>query len=393
MERQTVKRVVFVSNYFHHHQKPFSDEMFKHLGDGYMFLETSKMTEERKNLGWGLDTYPSYVYPCDIVYKQESFFKQKINEADVVIIGSAPESFIEERKKQKKLIFRYSERPLKKGIEPLKFLPRLIKWRKKNPAGCPIHMLCASAYTASDYAKFGLFKDKCYKWGYFTEVKHYDNIDALIDEKQENSIVWVARFIKFKHPEFAVKVARLLKDDGYSFKIKMIGIGPCFEAIQDLIKRLDLDDYIELLGAMKPYEVREHMEKSEVFLFTSDRNEGWGAVLNEAMNSACAVVTSHAIGATPFLVQNGQNGLVYESENVNDLYHKVRSLLDDKEMRKTLSKNAYETMKSEWNPKNAASKLIKLFEAVINGENINACSSGVCSKAEKMKDNWIKNER
>ena len=93
------------------------------------------------------------------------------------------------------------------------------------------------------------------------------------------------------------------------------------------------------------------------------------------------------------LVQNGQNGLVYESENVNDLYHKVRSLLDDKEMRKTLSKNAYETMKSEWNPKNAASKLIKLFEAVINGENINACSSGVCSKAEKMKDNWIKNER
>ena len=49
------------------------------------------------------------------------------------------------------------------------------------------------------------------------------------------------------------------------------------------------------------------MEKSEIFLFTSDKGEGWGAVLNESMNSACAVVASHAIGSVPFLLKDGEN--------------------------------------------------------------------------------------
>ena len=37
-----------------------------------------------------------------------------------------------------------------------------------------------------------------------------------------------------------------------------------------------------MLGSMTPEQVREHMEESILFLFTSDFGEGWGAVLNEA---------------------------------------------------------------------------------------------------------------
>jgi glycosyltransferase involved in cell wall biosynthesis len=99
----------------------------------------------------------------------------------------------------------------------------------------------------------------------------------------------------------------------------MIGIGPYLDGTKEYAKKLGVDDLIEFLGSMKPEHVREHMEKSQIHIFTSDKYEGWGAVLNEAMNSACAVVTSHAIGATPFLVQNCQNGLIYESGNVNVL--------------------------------------------------------------------------
>lgn len=51
---------------------------------------------------------------------------------------------------------------------------------------------------------------------------------------------------------------------------------------------------------MKASEVRSYMEKADIYLFTSDFNEGWGAVLNESMNSGCAVVASHAIGSVPF---------------------------------------------------------------------------------------------
>ena len=47
-----IKSLVFVSNYFNHHQKFLSDEFVKILGDGYHFIETIPMEEERKNLGW-----------------------------------------------------------------------------------------------------------------------------------------------------------------------------------------------------------------------------------------------------------------------------------------------------------------------------------------------------
>ena len=83
-----------------------------------------------------------------------------------------------------------------------------------------------------------------------------------------------------------------------------------------------------MLGAMPPEEVRRHMEKADIYLFTSDFNEGWGAVLNESMNSGCAVVASHAIGSVPFLIKNGENGLIYENGNQLDLEKQVLRLLE-----------------------------------------------------------------
>ena len=133
------------------------------------------------------------------------------------------------------------------------------------------------------------------------------------------------------------------------------------------------------------------MEKAEIFLFTSNREEGWGAVLNEAMNSKCAVVCSHACGSTPYLVCDGENGLVFESENFSDFYKKVRFLIDNPKAREEISNNAYLTIKDEWNAKTACDKLIALINEVLSGnKNPNPFNLGVCSKAEILKDNWYK---
>ena len=41
-------KIVFISNYFNHHQKPLSDALFGMIGEGYSFISTSTMSEERK---------------------------------------------------------------------------------------------------------------------------------------------------------------------------------------------------------------------------------------------------------------------------------------------------------------------------------------------------------
>ena len=61
MEKMEIKTVVFVSNYFNHHQKPFSEALFERLGLRYTFLETEQISEVRKNFGWEMSEFPTYV--------------------------------------------------------------------------------------------------------------------------------------------------------------------------------------------------------------------------------------------------------------------------------------------------------------------------------------------
>ena len=172
-------------------------------------------------------------------------------------------------------------------------------------------MLCASAYAANDLNLIFAYPNKKFKWGYFTKVKEID-IKQIIAQKpiERIELLWTARFIHLKHPELAVKFAFELKKKGYKFHLNMIGAGEMFDFIKKLIKKMKLQDCIDILPGMPNSEVHKYMKKTNIFLFTSNRREGWGAVLNEAMSNGCAVVASHAIGAVPFLINHQKNGLI-----------------------------------------------------------------------------------
>ena len=149
-------KIVFFSNFFNHHQAALSDALWRKTNGEFLFVETCPMPQERKLLGYS-EIQREYTRNIN---GNESLVSQKLQEADLVIAGSAPESLIRQRIKTGKLLFRYSERPLKKGLEPAKYLPRLIRWHWRNPFWKPIYLLCASAYAAGDYAKFGLFRKR-----------------------------------------------------------------------------------------------------------------------------------------------------------------------------------------------------------------------------------------
>lgn len=374
-------KIVFLSNYFNHHQKPLSDELFCVTNGNYIFVATEKMSEERKNMGWGEINTPEYVRQYD---EEKDVLDGVINDADVVIIGSAPMRMVSSRLKAKKLTFIYSERIYKEKIPYFKLPLHFLKFGRRYRRHKSLYLLCASAYTASDYARTFTFINKAYKWGYFPECKEYENIDDLIVSKKKNSLLWCARFIDLKHPEIPVRIAKRLRDDGYDFELNMIGVGEMQNDIRNMVDNLGVSDNVHFLGSMSPERVREYMEKSEIFLFTSDRNEGWGAVLNESMNSACAVVANQAIGSVPFLVKNGENGFTYEDSDEDELYSKIRLLLDNEKTRLEISKNAYLTIKEEWNAENASSKFLYLCNKIFSGEKISDLYNvGVCSNAKK----------
>ena len=381
-------KIVFVSNYFNHHQQPFSDAMYEFIGDEYTFIETSEMREERKKMGYMIDKFPPYVKQLRENSPDSFGLLRLIDDADVVIAGSASEKILKNRKKNNKLLIRYQERIFGQNLSLRQIVQRAIAWKIRNFKNKQIYLLCASAYTAADYNRLGAFENKSYKWGYFPQVKHYD-ITSLLSQKDIKKILWCGRFLPWKHPEYALEVANRLKIEGYSFSLDYIGSGELENKLIRSCEQMGLDNNVSFLGYMKPERVREYMEKSAIFMFTSNSAEGWGAVLNEAMNSGCAVVASHAVGSVPFLLKHTQNGLVFKSECVDDLYQRIKYLLDNPEERARLGANAYRTIHDIWNPHIAAERFLKFAEQIQKNGICDMFDDGPCSKAGILNEDWF----
>lgn len=367
---------------------PFCEEMCNLTNEQFTFVATEPVPQERLSMGYH-DMNKSYPFVLTTYDSKEAEHKaiRLADECDAVITGSAPEYFTQNRIRKNRITFRYSERLYKQGYIYL-FAPKRIKnmWenhmRYRNK---PLYMLCASAFTAGDYALNGAYWNKTFQWGYFPEVKTYD-LDELFAKKRQNSpasILWVGRLIGWKHPEVPILIGEKLKKDGIPFQLNIIGNGEMEGKLRKMILERQIDDNIHMLGAMSPERVREYMEKADIFLFTSDFHEGWGAVLNESMNSGCAVVASSAIGSTQFLIQDGWNGLIYKNSDISDLYGKVTYLLGHKDKRVDMGHNAYQTMLIQWNANIAAKRFLRLCEAIENGEKT-PYEKGPCSVAKRI---------
>ena len=365
-------KITFYSNFLTHHQLPFCLEMYKKYGEDFKFVSMEKINQERISLGYK-DMDNDYPF---VLKAYES--KEKYNEAtklavdsDIVIAGSTPtDDYIKERLKQDKITFRYYARIFYNGVLSIfdfenskKVYDRHLKYKKNKN----LYLLCASSYGPNDFNELGMYKNKCFKWGYFPETKIY-NVEDLLKQKENEKIeiIWVGRFIKEKHPEYVVKLAQKLKEKNYNFEIKMIGNGELLKKTKSQIEKYNLTNQIKLVGAVKSDKVRSYMEKANIFICTSDKNERWGVVLNEAMNSGCAVIAYKGIGGVPFLIKNNENGLAYTS--LDDFYKKTMKVMDDKALREKLSKNAYKTISEVWTAKVAVQNFEKLVKSIIDGK-------------------------
>lgn len=389
-------KVTVFSNYFNHHQRPFAEETIKIIGsENFTFVATEAVSQARIQMGYrNMDKdYPFVLTTYDNEENKKVAF-ELLDTCDAVLIGSAPEEYLIHRLKTGKIVFLTTERYFKERLtikRRIRNMLSAVKHIKRFEKYSNLLYLCMSAYTAHDVNQYANFKNRTYKWGYFTDLKRYD-INSLLRAKAEKpctSLLWVGRFLDWKHPEAAVLLAEQLRAEGYKFELNIIGSGEMEQQLRDMVSHRQLDDNVHMLGSMAPEKVRKHMERADVFLFTSDFNEGWGAVLNEAMNSGCAVVASHAIGAAPFLVKHRENGVIYRNGDQEALFAEVKALFDNPQQRETYGINAYKTISETWNAEVAAERLVKLIEEIKAHGSCDLFRDGPCSRAEIVENNWF----
>lgn len=384
-------RIVFASNFMNHHQMPLA-KAFSNMEDvEFTFVAAGPVPADRRKLGYHDMNHAAPFILCAYESKEARRRAVELCETcDVLLYGSVPSEFYRHRQRSGKLTFRYSERVYKKPCPRYEIPLRAVCYFFRYTLCRRLYLLCASAYTAGDYRKTGTFRGRAYKWGYFPEVTEYPDLSALMVQKKPASLLWAGRLIGCKHPEAAVLAAKKLKETGTSFSLNIIGTGEMEAKLRSMIAEAGLEEQVHLLGSMPPEQVRRHMETSEIFLLTSDRNEGWGAVLNEAMNSGCAVVASHAVGSVPFLIHHKENGLIYRDGDTDMLCSRIQWLLEHPAARESMGKHAYDTLRGGWNAQIAASRLVSLSRAILNGERRpRLFDSGVCSQAEPIPEEWL----
>lgn len=372
--------ITFFVNRLNHHQAPIADELFRLIGNSFKFVETCAPNDQsKKGSSSDYSTRPYLVR----TWKDEKARDEAMSlalESDVAVFGASSFKYELFRvRNTNKLSFELSERWLKRGLINL-FSPRLLKsqwyyhtlFYKK-----PLYKLCASAYAANDHYLMRSFVDKCYKWGYFT--KQIETSGEVFSSNVSH-ILWCGRFLKLKHPELPIRLAERLKIKNKNFVLDMIGIGPELDSMQKLVKDLRVDDVINFLGFKPNDQVLEEMKRHDIFLFTSDRNEGWGAVANEAMGCGCALVASDVVGSSPYLIKQHQTGCMFRSGNLDSLEKEVLWLMEHAEEKQKIQIQARQYINEVWSPQHASSSLLQLIDDLKQNK-VCSISEGPCSKA------------
>lgn len=410
-------KLVFYSVVLNHHQAPVADEFYKILGDEYCFVELINLGDNKG----ATEDYGKRPYLLRAWESQETHDKAMwlTRTAECCIFsGIDALPYEKERMRLGLLSFDMGERWLKHGYKSFAS-PRLLKWLWAYYTGGwkhkPIHKLCMSAFAASDHYKMGTFKNKAYKWGYFTSVARYENenenkvdseilmqhlpsadcsaqADVLQSPSEITPLMWCSRFLMLKHPELPILMAERLKKKGYKFHLDLYGTGEYEESSKKLVESLKIMDVVTFHGAIPNDQVHKAMRRTEIFLFTSDQYEGWGAVANESLSEGCVLVASDAIGSSPYLIEEGVNGFKFHSSKtscsfgnidkvaLNSLCEKVEWLLNHPTERKQMQQNAERQMQEIWSPANAATALLQLINDLQNHKD-SSIIEGPCSKA------------
>lgn len=168
-----------------------------------------------------------------------------------------------------------------------------------------------------------------------------EKIDSLREKligDSEHLLISVSRLSKEKNLYFLLDGIKMLKEKSdLNFKLIIIGSGSEKENVEKFIKDNDLENYIELIGAVDFRDMAKYYLASDLFVFAST-TETQGMVLLEAMAGYNPVVAIKSSGIDD-VIENGCNGYKTE-EDTEKWSSRIEELLTDNQIYQQSSQNA-----------------------------------------------------
>jgi glycosyltransferase involved in cell wall biosynthesis len=134
----------------------------------------------------------------------------------------------------------------------------------------------------------------------------------------------IGRLSHEKGNDRLLEACALLKNNGYDFRLWLIGDGPEQQSLQRISKELGLDDQVQFLGFQRnPY---PYIANADLIVVPS-RSEGLSTVVTESLVLGKPVVTTPCSGMQE-LLGDSQYGFITE-DSVQGIYEGIKKMLDD----------------------------------------------------------------
>lgn len=187
--------------------------------------------------------------------------------------------------------------------------------------------------------------------------------NSNLDDKY-SYIGYVSRLDKDKGYDVFLKAIRYLIDNNKITNEKFIVVGAGAEQniFNEMVKELDLKDYLEIRNMVSPDELVSIYNSLDIFVFpTYRKSESLGLVGLEAMSCETLVVASNNYGPTDY-IRDKKNGLFFKPKDHVDLANKIIEMKNlNNEERNKMKRKARETAIS-FDSINTKNKIIEVFK-------------------------------
>jgi glycosyltransferase involved in cell wall biosynthesis len=155
-------------------------------------------------------------------------------------------------------------------------------------------------------------------------------------------IGWTGSFRRFHGLETVIMAFKKLHDQHPDTLLMLVGDGFEFKNIQEMAIKLDLSDQIILPGKQPFTTIPAFLANFEIALVSASSADGFHyspLKLREYLAVGKAVIAPRA-GDIPILFVDGHDLLLYQAGNVEDLFNKMKALIENSDLHSSIEKNA-----------------------------------------------------
>lgn len=166
------------------------------------------------------------------------------------------------------------------------------------------------------------------------------------------NIVSAGRFIEKKGFPYSIRAIAQIIQKYPNVRYTIIGDGVLKEEYENLIKELNAEDTIKIIGWQTHKDYIDLLKKAHLFILSSitaenNDQEGIPNVLKEAMAMGIITVATDHSGNSE-LIENGVSGILVPERNSNAIYNAIDFLLRDTDKWLSMQKAAIKKIRKEF---------------------------------------------